>query len=214
MKEVWLIRHAESLANIGATTSTPKGIPLSERGFQQAKTLADSILMRPDLIIVSPYLHSQQTAESLVNRFPETPTEVLTVQEFTYLSITRCRNTTHSERKPLVEEFWTRNDPHYCDGDQAESLAEFFYRIENFLLQMSQKSFELVFVYTHEQFIKALIWEVLHPKKVFSENFMSEFQKFMVSFAVPNTAIMKLRIEENNEFYIGKIESSHLENYA
>ena len=214
MKEIWLIRHAESLANIGAETSTPKEISLSEKGFHQSQMLADSIVLRPDLIVTSPYLRSQQTAENLVNRFPETPTEILSVQEFTYLSISHCRNTTHLDRKPLVKEFWARGDPHYCDGDQAESLAEFFRRVENFLLQMSEKRFELAFVFTHEQFIKALIWEVLHPKKVFDTSFMSEFQKFMISFSVPNTAIMKLRIEPDGEFYIGKIETAHLENYA
>lgn len=209
-----MIRHAESLANIGAATSTPREIPLSEKGFYQAKVLADSIRPRPDLIVVSPYLRSQQTAENLVRRFPDTPTEVLTVQEFTYLSVSRCRNTAHHERKPLVEEFWTRGDPFYCDGEQAESLAEFFRRIEKFLFQMTERNFELAFVFTHEQFIKALIWEVLHPKKTFDSKFMNEFQKFMLSFGVPNTAVMKLRIEANGEFYIGKIETSHLENYA
>lgn len=214
MKEIRLIRHAESLANIGSSTSTPKDIPLSEKGFEQAKILAASTAVRPDLVIVSSYLRSRQTAESLINKFPNTLMETLMVQEFTYLSISRCRNTTHQERKPLVQEFWTRNDPHYCDGEQAESLAEFFQRVENFLLQMSERRFELAFVYTHEQFIKALIWEVLHPNKILGKTFMSEFQKFMNSFAVPNTAVMKLRVEENNEFYIGKIETSHLEKYA
>ena len=214
MKEVWLIRHAESLANIGAETSTPKEISLSEKGFHQSQILADSISSRPDLIVISPYLRSQQTAKDLINRFPETPTEILMVQEFTYLSISRCRNTTPHERKPLVEEFWTRGDPHYCDGDQAESLAEFFYRVENFLLQMSERRFELAFVFTHEQFIKALIWKVLHPKKVINENSMGAFQKFMISFGVPNAATMKLRIEADGEFYIGKIETARLKNYA
>ena len=136
------------------------------------------------------------------------------VQEFTYLSISRSRNTTHQDRKPLVKEFWTRNDPHYCDGDQAESLSEFFRRVENFLLQMRERRFELAFVFTHEQFIKALVWEVLHPEMAFNGNFMSGFQKFMTSFVVPNAAIMKLKIEESNELFIGKIDSSHLENYA
>jgi len=214
MKELWLIRHAESLANSGAATSTPRGIPLSEKGFFQAKRLAEVINLKPDLIIVSPYLRSQQTAAPLINIFPETPTETLTIQEFTYLSISRSRNTTHEQRKPLVEEFWKRGDPHFCDGDQAESLAEFFYRVENFLRQMSEREFELAFAFTHEQFIKALIWEVLHPAKVFDEKFMFDFQRFMNSFSIPNTAIMKLKIEEKEEFYIGKIAVSHLENYA
>jgi 2,3-bisphosphoglycerate-dependent phosphoglycerate mutase len=213
-KELWLIRHAESLANSGAATSTPGDIPLSEKGFLQAKRLAEAINLQPDLIIVSPYLRSQQTAAPLINILPETPTEILTIQEFTYLSISRTRGTTHEQRKPLVEEFWKRGDPHFCDGEQAESLAEFFYRVENFLRQMSERAFELAFAFTHEQFIKALIWEVLQPAKVFDEKFMSDFQRFMNSFAVPNTAIMKLKIEENGEFYIGKIAVSYLENYA
>lgn len=213
MKEVWLIRHAESLANIGAVTSTPKDIPLSDNGFAQARHLADSIILRPDLVVVSPYLRSQQTAEFLQNRYPDTPTEMLNVQEFTYLSISRCRGTTHELRKPLVNEYWERGDPHYCDGDQAESLAALFHRTEQFLFQMNEKSFELAFVFTHEQFIKALIWEVLHPNKIFDSKFMTEFQKFMTSFAVPNTGILKLLIIEE-EFYLGTIKTTHLENYA
>lgn len=212
MKEIWLIRHAESLANAGAATSAPRDIPLSSKGFQQAKKLAETLAPRPDLIVVSPYLRSQQTAAPLLNRFPETPTKVLNVQEFTYLSISRCRDTTHAQRKPLVAEYWARGDPNYCDGEQSESLAEFFRRAEDFLSRMKEKSFELAFVFTHEQFIKALIWEVLHPAKICDEKFMGEFQKFTVSFAVPNAGIMKLKVEDN-EFYIGKIETAHLENY-
>ena len=55
MKDIWLIRHAESLANIGGVTSTPREIPLSDNGLRQADELADAINVRPDLIIVSPY---------------------------------------------------------------------------------------------------------------------------------------------------------------
>ena len=90
----------------------------------------------------------------------------------------------------------------------------FSIRIENFLGQICDKEFNAAFVFTHEQFIKALIWEVLQPEKIMNKDFMSLFQKFMLSFSVPNTAVMKFRIEEEKEFYIGKIEVSHLEKYA
>lgn len=43
MKDLWLIRHAESRANIGEATSTPREIPLSDKGLGQANALAEAL---------------------------------------------------------------------------------------------------------------------------------------------------------------------------
>lgn len=214
MKETWLIRHAESTANIGEVTATPREIPLSEKGFQQARQFSESVGVRPDLVIVSPYLRAQQTAEPFLNRFSDTAHETWLVQEFTYLSIERCRNTNSQGRRPMVEEYWNRQDPIFSDGGQAESLVEFFGRIENFLRKIRETPYELAFVFTHEQVIKALIWAFLHPDKVFDAKFMSDFHKFLTSFVIPNTAFLKLNLSGDNEFFIGQVETGHIQKYA
>jgi len=43
MKTIWLIRHAESTANVGQKTTTPETIGLTDTGREQAECLADSI---------------------------------------------------------------------------------------------------------------------------------------------------------------------------
>ena len=201
------------MANAGAATSTPRDIPLSAKGREQARALADSITDRPERIILSPYMRTRETAQPILNRFPDYPVETLPVQEFTYLAISRCRNTSYEERKPLVEEYWARCDPDYSDGDQAESLAELINRTRDFLRRVREMAGELIFVYTHEQFIKAVIWEVLQLGPKIDPEFMASFRQFSLSFAIPNTGVMKMFFEDG-EFRIGKISASHLENNA
>jgi broad specificity phosphatase PhoE len=209
VKEIRLIRHAESIANAGGTTSTPRDIPLSDRGPLQAKALADSITDRPELMVLSPYVRTEETARPLLMRFPDCPVETLPIQEFTYLSISRCRNTTYEQRKPLVEEYWARCDPAYSDGGQAESLIELINRARAFLRRVPEMEGELIFVFTHEQFIKTVMWEVLQLGREIGPEFMTAFRKFSTSFAIPNTGVMKMLLDDG-EYTIGKIDSSHL----
>lgn len=209
MKEIRLIRHAESLANAGGATSTPRDIPLSEKGYVQARALADSIDDRPERIILSPYIRTRETARYILERYPDCPVETLSIQEFTYLSISRCRNTTYEQRKPLVEEYWARCDPEYSDSDQAESLAELVYRTRDFLRRVTEMEGELIFVFTHEYVIKMIVWEVLQLGAKIDPEFMAAFRRFSLSFAIPNTAVMKMVLDEG-EFSLGKIDSSHL----
>lgn len=214
MKDLWLIRHAESLANIGESTSTPREIPLSASGLKQADRLADSINERPDFIILSPYIRARQTAEPFFELYPDLRSETLNVQEFTYLSVSRCRGTNYEQRKPWVSDYWEKSDPNYCDGDQAESYAEFIGRCERFAWQMCERDFELAFAFTHEQFIKGLLWNAMGFGREITSESMKAFQKFMVSFSVPNTAIMRVKIDIDGKFYFGKIDPANLENHA
>jgi broad specificity phosphatase PhoE len=207
MKDLWFIRHAESLANIGRATSTPREIPLSENGFAQAQALASVIDVRPDLIILSPYERSIQTAQPLLERYPNVQTETLNVQEFTYLSISRCRGTNQEERRPWVAEFWQRADPNYCDGDQAESFAEFLNRCERFTSAVREREFELAFVFTHDQFVKGVLWNELKLADEISNASMASFSKFMSSFSIPNAAILPVKIDDDGKFFFGMINS-------
>jgi broad specificity phosphatase PhoE len=61
-REVWFIRNSESVANAGARTREAPTYPLSELGFRQAEPLAAALHPEPDLIIVSPYGGTRQTA--------------------------------------------------------------------------------------------------------------------------------------------------------
>ena len=205
MKDIWLIRHAESLANIGGATSTPREIPLSDNGLRQADELAEAIDARPDLIIVSPYVRTQQTAEPLILRFPDVAVETFEIQEFTYLSISRCRGTDQQQRKPWADEYWQRSDPFYSDGDQAESFVEFLERTERFVNDLREREFELACVFTHEQFIKGLLWHSMGLAPVLDTASMSGFGKFALSFKMPNASLLHGKLDDDGQFYFGRI---------
>ena len=207
MKDLWLIRHAESLANIGEATTSPAEIPLSGDGLRQASDLADSTAVRPDLIVYSPYQRAKQTAQPFIEKFADVLTEEQLVQEFTYLSISRCRGTNREQRKPWVDEYWRRNDPNYSDGDQAESFAEFIARCARFMQSMVEREFELAFVFTHEQFIKGLLWKNLVA--LADADSMKGFYSFDHSFRVSNVAVMPAKIDDAGRFYFGNIDASH-----
>lgn len=145
--------------------------------------------------------------------YPDVATETLLVQEFTYLSVSRCRGTNYEHRKPWVDEYWQRADLNYCDGDQAESFAEFIGRCDKFAWQMREREYELAFVFTHEQFIKGLLWNSMRFGREMTSDAMKAFQKFMISFSVPNTAILKIKLDEGGEFYFGKIDTSYSEKH-
>lgn len=62
MKYVRLIRHGESAANAGEPTRDHARIPLTAKGLEQARMVAQSITSAPGLILASPFLRAQATA--------------------------------------------------------------------------------------------------------------------------------------------------------
>jgi broad specificity phosphatase PhoE len=105
MLTVRFIRHGESAANAGNASSDPALIPLTDHGLAQARSVAESFKVAPDLIVMSAFERAQDTALPTSQRFPERPVEIWLVEEFTYLSPAKCANTTAADRKPWVESY-------------------------------------------------------------------------------------------------------------
>ena len=84
MKTLFLCRHATSIANAGEYWADgPTTIPLSEFGLRQADEFAENWDLQPDLIVVSSYARSIQTATPLARKFG-LPLITLDVREFTF----------------------------------------------------------------------------------------------------------------------------------
>lgn len=161
MKEIWFIRHAESEANAGLTSSDPGAIPLTEKGRQQAIRVSKIIPETPSLIVVSPYIRTQQTAQPTLKRFPEVENQKWNIQEFTFLSPVVCQNTTASQRRLWVGEYWKRNDPLYRHGEGAESFADLLFRVQDAFRRLEKIENGYVLIFSHGQFIKTLILALL-----------------------------------------------------
>lgn len=201
MLKVWFIRHGQSQANAGEKTSDSSGIELTELGRKQADYIGNYFERDPDLIVSSPYLRALQTAQFLTSRVPNAPFEIWPVQEFTYLSQERCRDTTVTERGPMAGEYWDRYDPHYVDGDLAESFASLMTRVDsmwNILLEM--RGDKWVVLFSHAMFIKAALWRWLHPDNRVTPKGMRHYRNFLYSFPIPNGAILEADFDRNLSF--------------
>lgn len=152
----WLVRHGESVANAGIATTDPATIPLTSKGHDQAQRVAAGLTQPPDLIVVSSYLRTRETAEPSMRRFPDVPVEVWAVQEFTYLSPSRCTNTTAEQRRPLVEAYWQGCDPDHADGPCAESFSAMLDRIRDLQDRLSRHPAGCIVIFTHGQVMQAL----------------------------------------------------------
>ncbi len=161
----WLIRHAESAANAGAATSDPASIPLSEAGQAQALAIAAALPRQPDLIVISPFLRTRQTAEQTMSRFPDVPVETWPVQEFTYLSPSRCADMTAAQRRPLVEAYWQRCEQEHVDGPGAESFSAMLVRVRWLRERLATHAADYIVVFTHGQVMQACRLLEAHPDR-------------------------------------------------
>jgi len=211
MKEIWLIRHAESTANVGAVTSLPENIPLTQRGFEQAKCVASAFDHEPDLIVLSPFLRAKETAEPVLARYPNAISQEWHVQEFSYLATERCHNTTVTDRKPLVAAYWEKSDPDYCDGPGAESFAQFVLRTKEMIERLTSANADFIVVFTHGQLIQLTMWLLWHNIEVITNQSMAAFRSFLLAIQVPNASIIKLKFFPNeNQRYFSGVITSHL----
>jgi broad specificity phosphatase PhoE len=210
-KNVWLIRHAESTGDAGLATSQPDTIPLTGKGIEQALRLADSFTQAPALIVTSPFIRTRQSAEPTIQRFPKARQEQWQVQEFSYLSPERYRDTTIAGRRPFVEQYWSRRDPHYIDGEGAESFADFIRRVHQAIDGLWSCRSEFVAVFGHGLFMRAMIWRMLFGAQPVNASTMLSFRHFMVATSMPNTAIIKVDLVANSqEARVSNIITAHL----
>lgn len=156
---VRFFRHGESAANAGLPSDDPGAIPLTARGEAQAMEIAGRIGGLPDLIVTSPFLRARQTAAPTIARFPAAPVVSLPIQEFTYLSPSRCAGTTVLQRRPWAEAYWQAADPERLEGEDAESFSLFHRRVSDALLQLAgyrRQGLRDILVFGHGQFLQAI----------------------------------------------------------
>ncbi len=206
---VWIIRHGQSQSNAGLPTTGPHDNGLSELGYLQAKCIPQAIEHPPDKIVISPYLRTQLTAQPTIEQYPHVPVEVWQIQEFTYLSLPLDQQTTPLIRKPLTQAYWERCDPHYVDGDNAESLVQLMARVRTALNQFQQQT-GFTIVFTHGFFIKAMLWQILAEPKTIDAIAMRRLYGFSKGFGVPNASILKMEFGSGGIPYWSSFITDHL----
>lgn len=192
-REIWFIRHGESVANAGGRTVEAATYPLSEVGMRQAEQIAPQ-LPEPDLIIYSTYFRARQTAEPTMRRFTAVPTEEWPVQEVQFLDPIRCVGTTQDERGAMAADYWRLLDPEISTPG-AESFIGFIKRVRDALDLLATRSERRVLVFSHGYFMKAIVWLIEEKPTMIDSDAMASFWKFVHVMSVPNCAILRLRVE-------------------
>ncbi len=195
-REVWFIRHGESVANAGARTIEAATYPLSDLGFRQAGQLAEALEVEPDLIVVSPYVRARQTAEPAIRRFPNARVEEWRVHEVQYLAPALCMDTTQEDRNGMAIAYWQRCDPHHAEPE-AESFVEFCARVRDAIESAARRTEHRIFVFCHGRVMQAIAWLELTRPAVIDAAAMREFSNFMNGVTVPNCSILQMHLLAN-----------------
>ena len=195
MKQLHLVRHGESASNAGLATDSHDTYGITDLGRSQAEHFAKGWSdAPPGLVVSSRYVRTQETARPFMQRFPEVPHETWDVQEWTQLCPKHYRGTSHTQRLPKVRAYYDRRDPHYCDGEGAESFADLFKRVHAMLTKAEKRSEDVIAMFTHGHFMRAVLWSLLVESHPDTPKSMGRFVQFTDAFVIPNLAMLTLRL--------------------
>ena len=134
MKPLYLIRHAQSVANAGGISLPEREIPLSALGREQAAQL---VFRLPECraVFVSEMQRTQETAVPYCARYGIAPQVLPVLNEFSCLSMDLIGGMNGEQRRPLAQAYWQRADVNECTGRGADNFAQFSERVARFLQQ-------------------------------------------------------------------------------
>lgn len=196
MKTLFLVRHAASYSNLGMHWSDgPATIPLTAEGQAAAREFARAWSVRPDIIVVSPYARSVQTALPLAQKF-SLPLLTRSVQELTFWDYKYSQPESAGEnRRSQVDAFWSRLDPlEKKGGSNAESFVEFIERCMAFRRWAEETDFVSCVVLTHGYFMhayRALMNDICLPPK----EMMLHLHTTLPGTAYGNLEVAKFQID-------------------
>lgn len=151
-KTLYIVRHAESIANAGGKTDSPSAIALSDHGKQQAIDLVPHLTpLNIRAVIVSPYPRTLLTAKPFLATRPDLSPYIWQIQEFTFLDEDKCRGTTQLERTASRQTFWDKGDPEFRDGPKSERFVDVVARANSFLKNVLLVPNRTA-IFTHGQF--------------------------------------------------------------
>lgn len=186
MKNVRLIRHGESAANAGEPTRDHASIPLTAKGLEQARMVANSHANAPGLIVTSPFLRAQATALATTAIYPNAAFETWPIHEFTYLAPARCVDTTLAQRRAWVEAYWERSDPAFSDGGGAESFIDLLTRVREFLERLTEHSASNIVVFSHGQVMNTVRWLLEREPQEIDGRAMRDWREYEIANHLDN----------------------------
>jgi 2,3-bisphosphoglycerate-dependent phosphoglycerate mutase len=209
-KEVWFIRHGESVSNANLPTTHPAASALTEKGQREAEYVAQAFTSKPDLIVVSPFIRARQTAVPTINRFDPVNVVEWPIEEFTYLHPEHYNGTTGSQRGPVAHAYWERLNPLEKEGSEAESFAELLARVQTMKDLLWQASEQFIAVFSHGLFLRAFLWMNLTGFREATPRTMRSYLHFLQAVAMPNTSILKTCFTVDGRILFAPFDTTHI----
>jgi broad specificity phosphatase PhoE len=210
MPTVWFIRHGESISNANMVTESPASSQLTPKGHLQAEHVVLALTQRPELLVVSPYVRTRQTAVPTIEYFKPVLIEEWPIHEYTYLHPKRYDGTRGSERADFARAYWDRCDPFEKEMNGGESFAELLKRVEDMIARLRQQPEQFVVMFSHGLFIRTFMWMQFMDTAVPTKGHMARFRHFIFSFQLPNTAIVKTYIPSDGPIQFHGVDFDHL----
>lgn len=210
MKNIHLVRHAQSHANAGGHAMPNADIPITALGQEQAKQVADWLLetLGDDIasISVSEYLRTQQTAQYLLEKTGFQPTIIEGLQEFNYLNFADIEHKTSSEIRDLADNYWLTFEPDTLDEKGAENFNQFVARVKQVQAYFDNLPDGNHVVFTHGLWISMLIWLML-GQPTDNNIAMQKYRQFEMAIRPKNCDVWQLTLSDNASPAITKVRS-------
>lgn len=189
-KTVYFVRHGEAEANVTPVFASSDS-PLTEIGIHQAEKIAERISHIPfDALIVSPYVRTRQTGETIARKTGKMP-------EYSDLFVERHKpssvvgkpySDTVADRTYRAWEHTlvTAGAAPIEDGENFDMIIR---RADAALAYLTQRSETTIVVVSHGMFLRTLIARVLF-RELLTGDLYKEFNR---KVSIENTSISAIR---------------------
>lgn len=203
-EKIYYVRHGESVANAGGITMEHHVIPLSEKGHQQAKAVANLLPIAPSYLCATKFIRTQQTAQPYVDKVNLQLNIHPLFHELMNIDSALLEGMNGEQRKPMSDQYWHTADPYARMGEAAETFIEFSQRVDAVMLDLQRFPNDAV-MFGHGMFLALIVWKTLgFPCD--TAQAMGAFRRFQIGFPMPNCAVYTLHVEENQPIRV-QVES-------
>ena len=192
MRVITFVRHGQSQSNVGGVTMEHHAIPLTDAGQAQARALVELLPQKPSKVLVSPFERAQHTAAPYCAALGLETQTLNELKEFETFDPDLMQDMDGKQRRPLVDEYWSKAEPGLRMGKRAETFTEFAQRVNSFRLETLPQLPDGSVVFGHGMWTALLFWRVMGFTDY--DNFaMKGFRRFQLGFPMPNGATYRLQ---------------------
>jgi len=209
-KHIYLMRHAESRANIDRVAGE-ESVPLTEEGIQQARLVAERFkkLNVLDVVLTSHYKRAQQTAHAIASACNVPMETIEMAHEREVPKVLADMHKDDPRAKKLMKEFhygWMSDDDKEHQGEDFNALRK---RVIALTAELESREEQHIAVVSHGFFLKFFVAHHLLGPHLTPEIYIDWIAEKM---RMSNTGITYFTVDEENrwQMYVWS-DFSHLQ---